>query len=210
METGYRKVWLSRNGTKPKFLACNVYNPPPLHTRECTASQIEDSLRKSWVLDWLLHAWHCNQAKKAKTWKVVKRDDQGLVLQHEATLGSILLCGCESCSVTQRYTHTNDEKGPQCTLDSHTTNDQLYSKLPSRCDKIVSWRLQLVRHCHRHPELRMQMLVLWDPKHGHEGKDRPITSFVDTVNYVRELSLLMEDRDVWRNSVNSKLRSTKW
>ncbi len=58
-----------------------------------------------------------------------KRDDQGLVLQHEATaeknvfflatLGSILLCGCESCSVTavtERYTHTNDEKGPQCTL----------------------------------------------------------------------------------------------
>ena len=44
---------------------------------------------------------------------------------------------------------------------SHTSNLELYGNLPSLSDKIASRRMQLAGHCHRHPELSAQQLVLW-------------------------------------------------
>ena len=35
--------------------------------------------------------------------------------------------------------------------------------------------------CHWHPEMSTEKLAMWEPEHGHQGKGRPRTSFVDTL-----------------------------
>ena len=95
---------------------------------------------------------------------------------------------------------------------SHTTNEQLYGKLPAVCDRIAARRLQIAGHCHRHPELNTQKLVLWEPSHGQRGRGRPKTSFIDTLKRdtgaanVGELASLMGDRDLWKSRVSARLR----
>ena len=97
---------------------------------------------------------------------------------------------------------------------SHTTNKELYDKLPKVTDKIAARRLQLAGHCHRHPELTTQKLVLWEPKHGHKGRGRPRTDFVEVLKRdtgaqnTKELATMMDDRSIWRSHVLSRLRAT--
>ena len=93
---------------------------------------------------------------------------------------------------------------------SYTFTEVLYGKLPAVADKIVANRLQLAGHCHRHPELSAQKVLLWEPQHGHRGRGRPRTTYVDTLKRdtgaksTSELATLMEDRKVWRNHVHSR------
>ena len=96
----------------------------------------------------------------------------------------------------------------------HTTNEQLYGKLPVLSDKIAARRLQLAGHCFRHPELSTQKVLLWEPTHGQRSRGRPRTTFVDTLKKdtgatsTSELAALMENRDVWRRHVNSRRTQT--
>ena len=93
---------------------------------------------------------------------------------------------------------------------SHITNEQLYGDLPAVCDKIAARRLQLAGHCHRHPELSTQKVVLWEPAHGHRGRGRPRTNYVETLkrdtgaSNTSELAAMMADRTVWRSCVRSR------
>jgi len=97
---------------------------------------------------------------------------------------------------------------------SHVTNVELYGELPIVCNKIASRRLKLAGHCHRDPELITQRLVLWEPKHGYQVRGRPINNYIDTMKRdtgarnTNELATLMEDRDIWRVHVKSRLRLT--
>ena len=97
---------------------------------------------------------------------------------------------------------------------SHTTNEQLYGKLPVLTDKIAARRLQLAGHCFRHPELSTQKVLLWEPTHGQRSRGRPRTTFVDTLKKdtgatsADELSTLMMDRTQWRRHVNSRRLAT--
>ena len=138
-----------------------------------------------------------------------------------ATVESILLYGCESWAMSEQQekslngTYTRMlRKALNVHWSTHMTNDQLYGKLPAVCDKIASRRLQLAGHCHRRTELSTQKLVLWQPTHGHKGKGRPRTDYVETLKRVTgatsvsELATLMSSREVWRSHVRSRLRTT--
>ena len=43
------------------------------------------------------------------------------------------------------------------------TNDVIYSNLPKVGDKVAAYGVQLVGHCHCHPELTVHKVVLWEP-----------------------------------------------
>ena len=113
----------------------------------------------------------------------------------------------------QWYLHQDAEKGSECSLEQKITNKELYGGWPALSDKIASRRLQLAGHCHRHPELCAQKLILWEPTHGHRGRGRPKTTFVDVLmndtgaESAEELAGMMSDRDVWRSHVVSRLRA---
>ena len=82
-------------------------------------------------------------------------------------------------------------------------------------NKIASRRLQLAGHCYRHPELNTQKLVLWVPTHGHRGRGRPITTYIDTLKRdtgafeASEITVLMADKRLWKDLVVACLRATK-
>ena len=99
---------------------------------------------------------------------------------------------------------------------SHIPNQQLYGDLPAVSNKIASRRLQLAGHCYRHPELSTQKLVLWEPTHGHRGRGRPNTTYIDTLKRdtgafeASEIAVLMADKRLWKDLVVACLRATKW
>ena len=134
-----------------------------------------------------------------------------------ATVESILLYGCESWSLTESLekslggTYTRMlRKALDIHWSSHTTNEEVYGELSRVADKIAARRLRLAGHCHRHPELSTQKLVLWEPTHGRRSRGRPQTTYVDTLkrdtgaSSTIELATMMEDRAVWRTHVKSR------
>ena len=134
-----------------------------------------------------------------------------------ATVESILIYGCESWSISAAIerslngTYTRMlRKALNIHWSSHITNKQLYGELPAVADKIAARRLQLAGHCHRHPELSTQKLVLWEPKHGRRGRGRPQTNYVETLkrdtgaSSTSELASLMENRSVWKSCVRAR------
>ena len=68
-------------------------------------------------------------------------------------------------------------------------------------------RLKLAGHAIRHPELPLSKEIFWKPFHGHRGRGRPRTTFVDNllidtgVETTGELETLMLDRMVWRRVI---------
>ena len=134
-----------------------------------------------------------------------------------ATVESILLYGCESWAMTGTMekslsgTYTRMlRKAMDVHWSSHTTNDELYGDLPRANIKIAERRLRLAGHCHRHPELSTQKLILWEPNHGTLRRGRPRATYVDTLKRdtgttnTHDLASMMEDRDVWRSMVQSR------
>ena len=93
--------------------------------------------------------------------------------------------------------------------------DQNVHKQSAVSNKIASRRLQLAGHCYRHPELGTQKLVLWKPTHGHRGRGRPNTTYVDTLKRdigafeASEIAVLMADKRLWKDLVVARLRATK-
>ena len=94
---------------------------------------------------------------------------------------------------------------------NHIPNQQLYRELPAVSNKIASRRLQLVGHCYRHPELSTQKLVLWEPTHGHHGRGRPKTTYIDTLKRDTgtlescEIAALMADKRLWKDLVGDQV-----
>ena len=97
---------------------------------------------------------------------------------------------------------------------SHIPNQQLYGELPAVSNKIASRRLQLAGHCYRHPELSTQKLVLWEPTHGHRGRGRPKTTYIDTLKRdtgafeACDIAALIADKRLWKDLVVARLRAT--
>ena len=139
-----------------------------------------------------------------------------------ATIESILLYGCESWALSKAQEKSLDgtytrmlRKALNIHWSSHIPNQQLYGDLPAVSNKIASRRLQLVGHCYRHPELSTQKLVLWEPTHGHRGRGRPNTTYIDTLKRdtgafeASEIAVLMADKRLWKDLVVARLRATK-
>ena len=98
--------------------------------------------------------------------------------------------------------------------DEHITNKRLYGELPSVSEKIAARRMKLAGHCHRHQELPVKRLVLWEPTHGHRSTGRPTSTYVDVLKKdsgaesTNELARCMENRDDWRRPWRARLRMT--
>ena len=107
------------------------------------------------------------------------------------------------------------EKAFDIHWSDRVTNEILYGKLPKLSDKIAARRLRLAGHCQRHPELGAHRLILWEPTHGQRGRGRPKMTYVDQLKSdtgattTGELAAMMNDRNVWRRTVDSRLRSRR-
>ena len=138
-----------------------------------------------------------------------------------ATVESVLLYGSECWTLTKAleksldgcYTRMLKEvlniKG-----NVHLPNTELYKGLPRISNKIANRRMRLAGHCHRHPELPANQVILWEPKHGHRRRGRPPANFIDTlkrdagIDETRELAALMENRDLWTARCSFRLRTS--
>ena len=224
VETECNKVGLGLNGPKTKYLAYNIEDITPLHTRDGTVLEQKADFKYlgSWVDDSLKDI----NVRKALAWKAL--NDMNRIWKSNmkpslkkrffiATVESILIYGCESWSMNAAMEKALNgtynrmlRKALNICWNSHITNEQLYGDLPAVCDKIAARRLQLAGHCHRHPELSTQKVVLWEPAHGHRGRGRPRTNYVETLkrdagaSNTSELAAMMDDRTVWRSCVRSR------
>ena len=139
-----------------------------------------------------------------------------------ATVESILLYGCEAWTLTKAMEKSLDGTYTRMlrrALNMHwsdrVTNVTLYGGLPKLSNKVAARRLRLAGHCLRHPDLGAHRLILWEPTHGHRCRGRPATTYVNQLkrdsgaSTTGELSVMMNDRIVWRNVVDSRLRSSE-
>ena len=229
VERECKKVGLGVNAKKTKGLPINVENPPPLHTYDGTELE--------WVSDfkylgsWVAQSERDIAVRKAlawqalngmsRVWKSAMSRDLKIRFFVE-TVESILLYGCEAWALTDALERSLDgtytrmlRKALNIHWSSHTPNDELYGSLRKVSSTIAARRLQLAGHCFRHPEFSAQPLVLWEPKHGHRGRGRPKTTFIDTLKRdtgardAGELASLMGDREIWRRQVVGRHLPTK-
>ena len=169
--------------------------------------------------------------RKALAWKAINdmskvwKSNMNTELKKKffvATVESILLYGCEAWTLTKSMENALDgtytrmlRKALNVHWSDRVTNESLYGKLPRLSDKVAARRLRLAGHCQRHPELGAHRLILWEPTHGQRGRGRPKMTYVDLLksdtgaSTTGELAALMNDRIVWRATVNSRLRSRK-
>ena len=228
VETECSKVGLGLNGPKTKYLAYNIDEHPPLVTRNGTTLEQKEDFK--YLGSWVDESLKDIRIRKGLAWKALNDMDRiwksnmnpGLKKRFfVATVESILIYGCESWAMNSAMekslngTYTRMlRRALNVHWSSHTPNEELYGELPAVADKIAAKRLQLAGHCHRHPELSTQKVLLWEPTHGHRGRGRPRTSFVDTLKRdtgaksVSELASMMKDRRVWRNHVHSRRVAT--
>jgi hypothetical protein len=104
-----------------------------------------------------------------------------------ATVESFLLYGCESWTMTDTMerslsgTYTRMlRKALNVHWSAHTTNNEMYGKLPRVDMKITERRLRLAGHCYCYPELSTQKFLLWEPTHSTRRRGRPKATYVDT------------------------------
>ena len=212
VEKECKKVGLVLNAKKTKSVAYNIDDPTPLHTFDGTYLEWKDDFKaQAWrALNGMTKIWKSNMSKDLKIRFFI------------ATIESILLYGCESWALSKAQEKSLDgtytrmlRKALNIHWSSHIPNQQLYGDLPAVSNKIASRRLQLVGHCYRHPELSTQKLVLWEPTHGHRGRGRPITTYIDTLKRdtgafeASEIAALMADKRLWKDLVVARLRATK-
>ena len=139
-----------------------------------------------------------------------------------ATVESILLYGCEAWTQTSAMEEPLDgtytrmlRKALNVHWSHKMTNVALYGKLPKLSDKITARRLRLAGHCQRHPELGAHRLILWEHTHVQRGRGHPKTTYVDQLKRdtvattTRELAAMLKDRQIWRKTLDSRLRLSK-
>ena len=229
VESECKKVGLGLNGPKTKFLAYNVEVQQPLHTMDGTALEQKDDFK--YLGSWADCSERDIDIRKALAWKAINdmskvwKSTMNTELKKKffvATVESILLYGCEAWTLTKPMVTALDgtytrmlRKALNIHWSDRVTNVTLYGKLPKVSDKIAARRLRLAGHCQRHPELGAQRLILWEPTHGHRGRGKPRLTYVDQLKRdtgatsTGELAAMMNDRMVWRATVDSRLRSRK-
>ena len=224
VETECNKVGLCLNGPKTKYLAYNTASVPPLSTRSSAVLERKNDFK--YLGSWVDESTKDIAARKALAWRALNdmskiwKSNMNQSLKKRffvATVESILLYGCESWALTATTEKSLDgtytrmlRSALNIPWNSFTTNDEVYGQLPRVTDKIGSRRLRLAGHCHRHPELSTQKLVLWDPTHGFKNRGGQQATFISTLKRdtgatsTDELASLMEDRTVWRTHVESR------
>ena len=138
-----------------------------------------------------------------------------------ASVESLLLYGSETWTLGQQSKHRLDgcytrmlRQALNIDPATRMTNEDLYLELPKLSKKIQSRRLGLAGHCHRHEELAVQRLVLWEPTHGTRRRGRQQLTYVDNLKRdtglrtVGEIGTCMKEREVWRSIISRETHST--
>ena len=110
--------------------------------------------------------------KLSRIWKsTLKRSIK--IRLFRATVETVLLYGCNTWTLTEKLTRQLDGTYTNMlrmvlniSWRSHTTNEVLYGRVPELSQTIAKRRLELARHCIRHPEEVAHNPVLWEPTHG--------------------------------------------
>ena len=229
VEKECKKVGLVLNAKKTKSVAYNIDEPTPLDTSDGTDLEWRDDFK--YLGSWVDNSEKDISIRKAQAWRALNgmtkiwKSNMSKDLKIRffiATIESILLYGCESWALSKAQEKSLDgtytrmlRKDLNIHWSSHIPNQRLYGELPAVSNKIASSRLQLVGHCYRHPELSTQKLVLWEPTHGHRGRGRPTTTYIDTLKRdtgafeAGEIAALMADKRLWKDLVVARLRATK-
>ena len=63
----------------------------------------------------------------------------------------------------------------------HSTNKNVYGKLPLVSSKLKSRWMRMAGHCIRHPELSTHQLILWEPTQGKANRGRRQLNYVDVL-----------------------------
>ena len=164
-------------------------------------------------------------ARKGKAWgaccslrKIWKSDlQQSIKIRiFTALVESVFLYGSETWTMTKRLNKIVDgcyTRMLRMALDvnqytQRITNSKLYGALPKLSSKIAQRRLRLSGHAQRHPELTLNKVLFWEPTHGVTKRGRPHLTFVDNLRAdtglksIKDISNLMEDRELWRCTVH--------
>ena len=174
-----------------------------------TERDIEVRLGQAWgALHKLDKIWKSNLSEK------LKRNF------FRATVESVLIYG----SVSWTLTSTSEKKidGAYTRMlraalnipwQSHTTNEELYEKMPRITQSIRQQRMRFVGHSFRSKEELAGDVLLWQPKHGKQSTGRPKKSYIDqlisdTGCSYQELPTAMGDRDEWRKRVMANRASS--
>ena len=91
----------------------------------------------------------------------------------------------------------------------HSTNKNVYSKLPLVSSKIKSRRMIMAGHCIRHPELSTHPLILWEPTHGKANRGRQRLNYVDVLKKdtkKEDIITSILDRDIYRELTHTYAR----
>ena len=122
-----------------------------------------------------------------------------------ATVESVLLYGCESCTLTSRLEKRLDgfyTRMIQCIkqMNGRGIANTWSSKIDYQELSLRTRWLRLADHWLRHTELAVSQLVLWAPTHQwHCSRGRPQTILCrDSGLRWEELHTAMEDQRVWR------------
>ena len=139
-----------------------------------------------------------------------------------ATVESILLYGCEAWTFTNAMEKAIDgtytimlRKALNVHWSEKNAKRDPLGSLSKLSDKIGAIRLRWAGHCQRHSELVAHRLILWEPTHGQRSRGRPRTTYVDQLKRdtgtttIGELAATMGNREIWRKTVDSRLRSSK-
>ena len=70
-------------------------------------------------------------------------------------------------------------KALNISLQEHSTNKNVYGKLPLVSSKIKSRRMRMAGHCIRHPELSTHPLILCENTQGNANRGRRRLNNVD-------------------------------
>ena len=223
------KVGLRLNAKKTEVIAYNIPQEHlPLTTTEGTA--LKEVTDFKYLGAWVGSTEKDLKVRKALSWRALNGMTsvwKSNLPRHikisffSATVESVLLYGCECWTLTQALQKSLDGCYTRMlrvvlniNQDEHITNKRLYGELPSVSEKIAVRRMRLAGHCHRHQELPVKRLVLWEPAHGHRSRGRPTPTYVDVLKKdagaesTNELARCMENRDDWKRRWRARLRTT--
>ena len=177
-----------------------------------TENDIDTRLTKAWtVIDRLSIIWKSDLTDKMKR------------SFFQAAVVSILLCGCNTWTLTKRLEKKLDGNYTRMfrailnkSWRQHPTRRQLYGHLPLITKTIQVRRARHAGHCWKSKDELVNDVLLWTPTHGQAKAGRPARTYIqqlceDTGCNSENLPEAMNDREKWREMVRDiRAGGTTW
>ena len=142
----------------------------------------------------------------------------------QAAIGSILLYGCTTWTLTKRLEKKLDGNYTRMlraifnkSWRQHPTRHQLYGHLPPITKTIQARRTRHAGHCWRSRDELIRDVLLWTPSPGRGKAGRPAWTYIqqlcgDTGCSPENLPEAMNDREGWRERVRDTRAdgTTRW